>query len=163
MTRVLGLDLSLNSAGYSVMDWDGQQATVLTVGHIDHKHQGRQKWSRGKKLLNIFVELKSVINQWQPDIIVREKGVSRHAAVTQTLFCVVGVSDLLLETCGYPACNEIAISSVKKEVTGNGRADKVDVAMAVQQYLTEPYGFTVDDESDAMAVAVAYCMREGIE
>lgn len=163
MTRVLGLDLSLNSAGYSVVEWNGQSATVLAVGHIDHKHKGRQKWSRGKKLLNIFQQLKTVINQWQPDIIVREKGVSRHAAVTQTLFCVVGVSDLLLETCGYPACNEIAISSVKKQITGDGRAEKETVATELQQYLTAPQEFAVDDESDSVAVALAYCMKEGIQ
>ena len=159
--KLLALDLSLSSTGYSVIQWEEGCATVLEVGHIDNKRKGRMKWSHGKRLMNIYEELSFVINSY-PDIelVVREKGVSRFNRSTQVLFRVVGVVDLLLEEYGLQPSKEITISETKKVITGDGKAEKETVATAVQQYLAEKVNFTNDDESDAVAVGVAYCIKE---
>lgn len=159
--KLLALDLSLSSTGYAVIQWEDGCATVLEVGHIDNKRKGRMKWSHGKRLMNIYEELSFVINSY-PDIelVVREKGVSRFNRSTQVLFRVVGVVDLLLEECELHPSKEITISETKKVITGDGKAEKAAVATAVQQYLTEKATFANDDESDAVAVGVAYCIKE---
>ena len=159
--KLLALDLSLSSTGYAVIHWEDGCATVLEVGHIDNKRKGRMKWSHGKRLMNIYEELSFVINSY-PDIelVVREKGVSRFNRSTQVLFRVVGVVDLLLEEYGLQPSKEITISETKKVITGDGKAEKETVATAVQQYLAEKVNFTNDDESDAVAVGVAYCIKE---
>ena len=163
MPLLLALDLSLSSTGYAVIQWEDSKATVIEVGHIDNKRKGRMKWSHGKRLLHIYEELSFVINSY-PDIelVVRENGVSRFNRATQVLFRVVGVVDLLLEEYGLQPSEEISISETKKLITGNGKAEKEEVATAVQQYLTESTTFVNDDESDAVAVGVAYCLKEGL-
>ena len=163
MPLLLALDLSLSSTGYAVIQWEDSKATVIEVGHIDNKRKGRMKWSHGKRLLHIYEELSFVINSY-PDIelVVREKGVSRFNRATQVLFRVVGVVDLLLEEKELKPSEEISISETKKLITGNGKAEKEEVATAVQQYLTESTTFVNDDESDAVAVGVAYCLKEGL-
>lgn len=163
MPLLLALDLSLSSTGYAVIQWEDSKATVIEVGHIDNKRKGRMKWSHGKRLLHIYEELSFIINSY-PDIelVVREKGVSRFNRATQVLFRVVGVVDLLLEEKELKPSEEISISETKKLITGNGKAEKEEVAEAVQQYLTESVTFVNDDESDAVAVGVAYCLKEGL-
>lgn len=164
MVKLLALDLSLSSTGYAVIQWKEGCATVLEAGHIDNKRKGRMKWSHGKRLMNIYDELSFVINSY-PDIelVVREKGVSRFNRSTQVLFRVVGVVDLLLENYGLQPSKEITISETKKVITGDGKAEKATVATAVQQYLTEKVTFANDDESDAVAVGVAYCIKEELK
>lgn len=164
MLKLLALDLSLSSTGYAVIQWEEGCATVLEVGHIDNKRKGRMKWSHGKRLMNIYEELSFVINSY-PDIelVVREKGVSRFNRSTQVLFRVVGVVDLLLEEYELQPSKEITISETKKVITGDGKAEKATVATAVQQYLTEKATFANDDESDAVAVGVAYCIKEELK
>lgn len=155
--------MSLNSTGYAVLQWqpDQQKVRVVALGHIDNKKQGRIKWNHGKKLLHIFTELKDVLNKYpEISVVVREKGISRFNKATQVIFRVVGTVDLLLEILMMDSCNEIGITQAKKLITGDGRAEKTAIAAEVLQFLAEPVTFAVDDESDAVAVGVAYFLQQ---
>lgn len=164
MKKVLALDLSLSSTGYAVIQWENGEATVIDFGHIDNKKQGRIKWSHGKRLLRIFTELKAVINRHPDiDVIVREKGVTRFNKATQVLYRVVGIVDVLIETVGHEPAVEVGITEVKKTITGKGNAEKKEVAEEVVSFLSHGIEFEVDDESDAVAVGVAYCLKEEIK
>ena len=144
----------MNSTGYAVLDWDStlNKATVIELGHIDNKKQGRMKWSHGQKLTRIESIINSVIENHNVHTVVREKGVTRFNRATQVIFRVVGVTDLLIWKQLEVTVNEIGI-------TGNGKAEKSEVAAKVQDFLTEPVEFAIDDESDAVAVGVAYCLK----
>lgn len=157
----MALDLSLNSTGYAVLDWDStlSKATVIELGHIDNKKQGRMKWSHGQKLTRIESIINCVIENHNVHTVVREKGVTRFNRATQVIFRVVGVTDLLIWKQLEVAVNEIGITEAKKLITGNGKAEKSEVAAKVQDFLTESVEFAVDDESDAVAVGVAYCLK----
>lgn len=122
------------------------------------------QWSHGKKLLRIFTELKAVCNR-NPEItvFVREKGVTRFHKATQALFRVVGVSDLLAEMILQDTVIEYSISTIKKAITGNGKADKAEVAACLDKYLTEKLTFETDDESDAVAVGITYFLQEVLQ
>lgn len=152
----------MNSTGYAVLDWDStlQKATVIELGHIDNKKQGRMKWSHGQKLHRIYNRIGTEIARSLPDVIVREKGVTRFNKATQAIFRVVGITDLIAEQVSGQFCEEVGITEAKKLITGNGRADKSEIALEVQKYLTDPVEFAVDDESDAVAVGVAYCLKQ---
>lgn len=158
----MALDLSLNSTGYAVLDWDStlQKATVIELGHIDNKKQGRMKWSHGQKLHRIYNRIGTEISRSLPDVIVREKGVTRFNKATQAIFRVVGITDLIAEQVRGQSCEEVGITEAKKLITGNGRAEKSEIAQEVQKYLVEPVEFAVDDESDAVAVGIAYCLKQ---
>jgi crossover junction endodeoxyribonuclease RuvC len=53
-------------------------------------------------------------------------------------------------------------SAVKKIVTGNGKAEKDEVAAAVRRLTDYKGEFACDDESDAAAIGLAYLIREGL-
>lgn len=158
---LLALDLSLSSTGYAVMQWDSkkQKATVLTVGHIDNKRQGRASWSHGKKLLNIYLQLSELFQQYQIARVVREQGFSRFNKATQALFRVVGLVDYIVEIEIQQSITEYSVTTVKKAITGNGKADKQEVAVKIQDYLTKETEFAVDDESDAVAVGICHYLQ----
>lgn len=118
------------------------------------------QWSHGRKLYNIAAHLETVIEKHEPEQIVREKGVTRFNKATQAIFRVVGVVDALVWELYNSQCDEVGITEAKKLITGSGRAEKEQVATAVMQYLTAPVEFAVDDESDAVAVGVAYCLKQ---
>lgn len=93
------------------------------------------------------------------DVFVRERAFSRFARETQTLNKVVGIADLIAWQQSQSVFHEIAPTTVKKLLTGNGRAEKEAVAGTLERYL----GFQIyktDDESDAAAVGVAWLLQE---
>jgi crossover junction endodeoxyribonuclease RuvC len=158
MSRYLGLDLSLSAPGFAVIEViDG----VPRLLHVSHR-KTNAKHTHGQRLADIQAALLEIIGEYYPfEAIIREKGFSRHAATTQTLFKVVGVSDLTFADEG--AIVEIPPTTVKKLVTGDGKADKAEVERAVRHRLALPdeYTFAKDDESDAAAVVLAYLIQTG--
>jgi crossover junction endodeoxyribonuclease RuvC len=157
MARYLGLDLSLSSPGFAVIEvTDG----VPHLLHASHR-KTNAKQTHGQRLEDIAEELQAIILTYKPfAAVIRERGFSRHQATTQTLFKVVGISDMITAHFGY-SIEEIPPTTVKKLVTGDGKADKAEVERAVRRWLTLPadYTFAKDDESDAVAVVLAYLIQ----
>lgn len=90
----------------------------------------------------------------------RERGFARFAAETQCLYKVVGVTDMVLWRKKQAVFHEIAPLSVKKLVTGSGKASKADVAGALERYVGKQT-YACDDESDAVAVGLAWWLQNG--
>lgn len=156
--RFLGLDMSLASAGIAIIDIvDGE----LRIVH-KQRIKTNPKQRHGERLHKIATELKSILIEYQPfDTIIREQGFSRFAKTTQALFKVIGVSDLVLRD--Y-AIVEISPTAIKREMTGDGKADKKDVEKAVRKImrLDDDYIFLSDDESDACAIVLTYLIQNKI-
>lgn len=73
--------------------------------------------------------------------------------------------DRALDRLGLAVTENMTPSNVKKLVTGNGRAEKPEVAEAVRKWLRldDDYAFKAGyDDSDACAVILAYLIREGL-
>jgi crossover junction endodeoxyribonuclease RuvC len=151
--KILAMDLSITCPAFAVTKVENGKVTVL---HLSHVKTSSTQWD-GARLLKIAEHMRSILEQ-HPDILylVREKGFSHRPMVTQKLFRVVGVSDLVAHQSGYKAIKEYTPTSVKKAVTGNGKADKDFVAMGVSAYLNINIQFKTDDESDAVAVAITF-------
>ncbi|WP_431819223.1 crossover junction endodeoxyribonuclease RuvC (plasmid) [Bacillus thuringiensis] len=150
--------MSLASAGVAVIDIvDGE----LRIVH-KQRIKTNPKQRHGERLHKIATELKAVMLECQPfDTVVREQGFSRFKNATQALFKVIGVSDLVLRD--Y-AIAELTPTEVKKIVTGDGKADKLEVEKAVRRImkLGDDYIFVSDDESDACAIILAYLIQNNI-
>lgn len=74
---------------------------------------------------------------------------------------VAGIADLY----GYAYCDkqdwdEIAPVSIKKKVTGNAKASKEEVAASLEKYVGK-LDYACDDESDAVAVGIAWLISHG--
>jgi crossover junction endodeoxyribonuclease RuvC len=154
--KILALDLSLSSPGYAVLGVNKEGKPVLVeVGHI--KTTG--KLGYGGRLHQIDTMIDQVLSRNDGiEVIVREKGFSRFAAVTQALFRVVGVADLRAFNHGFRKVVEIAPSAVKKMIAEHGKATKDAVEIGVRNILCLPeyFEFGTDDESDAIAVGLTY-------
>lgn len=168
---VLAMDLSLTSPGFAVLGLTPEGAPILLDKSVV-KTKGR---SHGAKLGEIVEEVIHYISTYEPEHIVREKSFSRFPAATQAIYKVNGAVDYTV----YGYCNiyntpevshEISVSSVKKLVTGNGRASKEDVAEDVFKWLRidnkdDFYtrgGKLIDDLTDACGVGIAYYVEKGL-
>ena len=115
--------------------------------------------NRGEKKCygQILAERYDLITELAVDVavFVREKGFSRFPHETQALFKVVGVADLAAWTTCRTEFVEIAPTTVKKLLTGSGKATKEEVADALSKYVGGK-NYTTDDESDAVAVGIGW-------
>lgn len=169
----LALDLSLNGPGFAILatEHDGirNNPILLEKSYISHRTDALH----GEKLTAIGAEIERYFKAYSPDHVVREQGFARFAGATKTLFKVVGVSDVIAYRFGFEDMPEIAATSVKKAVTGDGKASKEDVADAVFRILqientSEFYRQTrkgpvlIDDMTDACAVGITYLRQKGL-
>jgi len=156
--RYLGLDLSMSSAGIAVIDVEGRKPSLVTAFRIKTNPKERH----GLRLHQISKGLREAHDKHAPfDTIIREKGFSRFAATTQTLFKVVGVSDVVLRD--YHVI-ELSPTTIKKTMTGSGKAEKIEVEYAVRELLglDASYLFISDDASDACAVILTYLIENSL-
>lgn len=162
--RILSIDASLNCPGFAVMDIiDGKVDLIMTTA-VDNSHPPSKKHpkkSTAEKLQEIAGCFYRLLKQYEPDVIVRERGFSRHSATTQLLFRVVGVLDLVAINNASKEIEEIPPKEVKLTMTGSGTADKTLVATSLAYYVGQrPY--VTDDESDAVAVGITYAIKNGL-
>lgn len=164
---ILAMDLSLSSPGFAILAITDDGSPIL----LDKSYvKTNAKHPHGRRLCDIEDEIARLLIDYQPEYIVREKGFSRFPTVTQTLFKVVGISDRQAYVIADKEVHEIAVTSVKKLVTGNGKATKEQVADAVFQRLqiedtSEFYtakGVLIDDLTDACGVGLAYYLQKGM-
>lgn len=131
----------------------------MTVERLCHLNNRSEKKCHGQILSEIY----DLITELAVDVAVsvREKGFSRFPHETQALFKVIGVADLAAwKTCRTEFV-EIAPTTVKKLLTGSGKASKQEVAAALERYVGKQT-YTTDDESDAIAVGIAWLKRQKI-
>lgn len=149
--------MSLSSPGYAILEVRDKQPYLVEKGHV----KTNTKKPHGYRLKQVEDVLAELRDRYEYKAIIRERGFSRFPRTTQTLFKVVGICDLVFKDVKIV---EIPPTTVKKQVTGNGKADKEDVEKAVRKLL-KLHGntrFATDDESDACAVCLAYLMKEGL-
>lgn len=91
---------------------------------------------------------------------VRERGFSRFATETQTIFRMVGVTDLVLWDVARTSFEQLAPKEVKRLITDDGRATKEKVCETLPQFVGEQE-YKTDDESDAVAVGIAWLLKSG--
>ena len=118
--------------------------------------------NRGEKKCHgqILSEIYDLITELAVDV-VREKGFSRFPHETQALFKVVGVADLAAWRTSKTEFVEIAPTTVKKLLTGSGKAGKDEVADSLERYVGK-ITYMTDDESDATAVGTAWLLMNGL-
>ena len=156
MKYILGLDISLTSTGYAVCRLDRGKLEVIDKGRI--RTYASQPF--GVRLMRIKSRIDILLEIYPIDLIVKEGGFTRGFS-TQQIFRAVGVCELACAEGGHEKIEEIAPTSVKKYVAGYGKATKEEVALGVMDFVGE-MEFESDDVSDAVAVVIAYLVREGV-
>ena len=99
-------------------------------------------------------------------VIVREEALDkqegpRSSRVIEVLHKVVGVSDLYAWGFGGREFAEVHPKTVKKLITNDPNAKKDVVALSLPQFVGDQE-YACDDESDAVAVGVAWLISQGM-
>ena len=157
--RILSFDLSLTNSGWAVGDIIDGKLTIVEYGAIGTKRFATR--GTGMRLNHIATEVTALYEKYLPDQVVKERSFSNgRITATQQIYKVVGIWEMVSHLADQDSFAELTPSTVKKAVTGNGRATKQQVAAAVKEITG--IDTKVDDESDAIAVLIAYVQQEGL-
>lgn len=146
---VLGIDPGSKKLGWGLIDARGQAELYHLASGVLTATAAYDKHARYVQLWN---GLQRVLERYRPDVAALEAGFVNGQLGALTSGAVRGISALACCLRGVPT-REYANNTVKKGVTGNGRAEKEQVAAAVQQLLGLPRA-PRPDEADALAVAI---------
>lgn len=150
--RILGLDPSISSTGWGIIDVEGNRLSYVADGFIPTS----AKLSLSKRLHLIYTELQRVIELYKPDeASIEITFLNTNPETSLKLSMARGVVFLM------PALHNIPLfeyepNKIKKALTGVGRADKTQVETMVKILLPgcQPKN---NDSSDALAIAITHC------
>ena len=160
--RMFCADLSLKRPGFCkfVVEQteNGQEITNFETMSVDNKAKTKD---HGELLDDILRALSNFLpDDDQPTYFVKEKAaLSSHSFAMIGMAKVCGLADWLIWRLGS-SWNDVAPMSIKKILTGSGKAEKSAVAAAQKTYIGE-HEYTCDDESDAAAAGVAWLIQNG--
>lgn len=157
--KILGIDPGMAIVGYCILDFDGKNITLEHSGSIQtDKNKGESA-----RLLEIFNDIRTIIETYKPDVCAIEKlFFFRNYTTVMPVAHARGVILLALEQFNIPVYEYTPIE-VKQILTGYGRAAKKEVEQMVKISLNVDKLPKLDDTVDSIAIAICYTRREGLE
>ena len=149
--RILGLDPSISSTGWGIIDVEGSRLSYVADGFIPTS----PKQPLSQRLQNIHNELQKIIELYKPnEASIEITFLNSNPETSLKLSMARGVVFLI------PALHNIPLyeyepNKIKKALTGVGKADKTQVETMVKILLPgcEPKN---NDSSDALAIAITH-------
>jgi crossover junction endodeoxyribonuclease RuvC len=154
--RILGLDPGSLHTGYGLVEKSGSTLKAIEAGRFSCP-RGMELPQRLAWLADRTVQL---VTQWQPDLAVLETPF--HGMNARSLIVLAQARGALLAVLAGRSLEirEYSPAEIKSAVTGNGRADKEQVARMVRLLLAaDPRQSWAADATDALAVALCCAQR----
>jgi crossover junction endodeoxyribonuclease RuvC len=149
--KVLGIDPSLNSSGYGIIEYTSNHYQVIAYGTI----RPSRKLNLMQKIFETKNQLEEVIKTHSPDeAAIENPFFSRNIKTALILGQVRGAALIAVASCRIPL-SEYSPLEIKKSVTGYGQAEKSQVQHMVVTLLNLGQQPLPTDASDALATA--YC------
>ena len=148
---ILGVDTSLRSTGFGVVESRGSRLVALDYGNIPNG----PKLPLSACLRNIHAKIAELIAAWNPDVLSIEKVIYGKNANTMM---VLGEARGAVIVAGADAARpiyEYEPRRVKMAVCGNGMAEKDQVQRMVKTLLALPE-LPQNDAADALALAICH-------
>ena len=150
--KILGIDPGMAIVGYSIVDFDGENVNLLHSGSIQTSKDDRES----KRLLEIFNDMTTIVEKYQPDEAAIEKlFYFKNQTTVMPVSHARGVILTVLEQFGIPIF-EYTPMEVKQVLTGYGRADKKEVDHMVKLALGVETLPKLDDTVDSIAIAICH-------
>ena len=165
---LISADLSLKRPGFCVLHVGKKDDKVVIeqceLVSVDNKTKTKPRGQLLQEIATAFIQLLQAANK--PVFLVREQCINNcggkmahgSTAARTGISAVVGVMDLLSWEKNHLVWEEFYPTTIKKTLTGNGKAEKSQVADALKEYLGQQ-NYKNDDESDAAAVAVVWLIH----
>ncbi len=150
---VLGIDPGTALTGYGLVRGEkGSRLVAVDFGCI----RTEAGWVLTRRLQTIYRAIAAVLAKFKPDAVaVEELFFNKNAESAMSVGYSRGMALLAVADAGCPVF-EYAPATVKRAVTGNGRATKEQVQYMVHQLLGLEAPPAPDDVADALAVAICH-------
>jgi len=152
---ILGLDPGSLHTGYGLVETRGSKLSPLDWGRISSP----RSHALGRRLATLVESLGELLDGVRPDLAALESPF--HGMNARSLIVLAQARGALLAGLAGRGLEivEYSPAEVKSAVTGNGRADKQQVARMVQLLLGLEGEALAEDTSDALAVAICCAQR----
>lgn len=157
---ILGIDPGTATTGYGLVNLGSGGVEVKTWGLIETDKELQKE----RRLDFIFEEIVRLIHFHKPDVFVFEKVFfATNAKTAISVGQAQGVMILAAAKTKLPVF-EYAPGTIKKIITGSGRANKKEVQKAVRGILgsrvksVKNHKTHFDNEADALAIALTHAM-----
>ena len=149
--RILGIDPGLNTTGYAVLECDTSGIRLCEAGVV----RSRAKAPIESRLEELHGGIREVIESQRPDAMALEQLFSHYQRPRTAILMghARGVICLAAGIAGIPVVH-YEPTRVKKVLTGNGRAPKHQMQVAVRLQLGLRQVPEPADVADAMAIAL---------
>lgn len=149
--RILGVDTSLRSTGYGVIETSGSRMVALEYGNVPNA----PRLPVTECLRNIHLKMSELVERWHPEVASVEKVIyGKNANTMMVLGEARGAVLVAVTGAGVPAY-EYEPRRVKSAVCGNGMAEKGQVQRMVRTLLALPE-LPQNDAADALALAICH-------
>ncbi|NKC15961.1 MAG: crossover junction endodeoxyribonuclease RuvC [Gammaproteobacteria bacterium] len=150
MTRIMGIDPGSRATGYGIIDSDGRRSTHIASGTV-RAAQG----TFPQRLKTIFDGVRELVETFAPhEIAIEEVFVHKSASSALKLGQARGAALAATSTHALPV-HEYTPTKIKRAITGQGHADKVQVQHMVRVLIGLPFA-PGSDQADALAVALCH-------
>jgi crossover junction endodeoxyribonuclease RuvC len=153
---ILAIDPGTTNIGYCI--YDATNKNIITTSTIISPQKNFED-----KLLNIYNSFKLIIDEYNPQLFIYEKPVfANRGTISSEINQALGIIIALFKLQNNKLQNNIHFYSakqIKKLVTGNGLADKKDVADKVARYFNIENNFATNHSSDSVAVLASYLIE----
>ena len=149
--KILGIDPGIERLGWGIIEKNGNELKKISSGV--KKTLKTQK--EGERLWEIFMFLDELIKKEMPDIVSTEKlFFSKNVKTALIIGEVRGVILSVVQKHNM-TLREFTPPELKMAVCGYGKAGKESIANMVNLLLNLPKKKVLDDETDALALAIA--------
>ncbi len=159
---ILGIDPGTATTGFGVIEMNSSGLALVTYGLIKTAKEG----SPENRLASIFDEMNLLFTRYNPHVMAIEKVFfSNNAKTAIRVGQAQGVMLLAAAHRRVPVA-EYAPGTIKKQVTGSGRADKKMVMKTVIEILGTKVSVALtgkthfDNAADALAIAMCHAFKE---
>lgn len=156
---ILGLDPGSLHTGYGLVERQGSSLRAVDWGRIS----APKRQDLVSRLGDLAASLEGLLDRVEPEVVVLEAPF--HGLNSRSLIVLAQARGALLACLGRRCLEvcEYTPAEVKSAVTGNGRADKQQVARMVQILLRLENEPLEEDTSDALAVAICCAQRRRMD
>jgi crossover junction endodeoxyribonuclease RuvC len=156
---VLGIDPGSRVTGFGVVRREGSKLSALGEGRILVPTAAEPP----ARLSALATEVEQLLERYRPDAVVLES--LFHGANSRSLIVLAQARGAILTAVGRAGLDAIEYSpaEVKRAVTGNGRADKSQVARMVRLLLGLDATARSADATDALAAAICFAQRQRLD
>ena len=154
--RILGIDPGLNITGYAVVDFAGGLPAIVEAGTL----RTNARLDLAGRITQLHADLTEILAEMTPDLAAIEQ-LYAHYKHPRTAILMGHARGIVLLACRQAGVSvrNLASTAVKKGITGNGHASKLQVQRAIQSILKLPNIPQPPDVADALAIALCAARR----